>query len=226
MSETEENHEAQSSIRVWVVEDHELLRRSLLRLCVPSRGLECPHSFSNAESMLKELRKAKKADEAPHVLLMDVGLPGRSGLEVIDEVLSMVPECRVVILTVFEDEKKIGAAISAGACGYLLKTARPPEIVAAIHEAAAGGSPMSPKVATRVVGLLATLTKKSEPVQLSPREHEILVLIVEGLTAKEIATKLDVSIHTIDSHTRHMFKKLGVHSRSAAVARALRDRIV
>lgn len=176
--------------------------------------------------MLKELRKAVKADEAPDVLLMDVGLPGRSGLEVIDDVLSVSSECRVVILTVFEDEKKIGAAISAGACGYLLKTAQPAEIVTAIHEAAEGGSPMSPKVATRVVGLLATLTKKSKPVKLSPRELEILVLIVEGLTAKEIANRLGISIHTTDTHTRHMFKKLGVHSRSAAVARALRDGIV
>ena len=162
----------------------------------------------------------------PQVLLMDVGLPGRSGLEVIGEVLSLAPGCRVVILTVFEDEKKIGAAISAGACGYLIKTARPKEIVAAIHEAAEGGSPMSPTVAASVVQLLASLTKTKTAVSLSPREREILGLIVEGLTAKEIAHQLDVSIHTTDTHTRHLFKKLGVHSRAAAVAKALRDRLV
>jgi DNA-binding NarL/FixJ family response regulator len=162
----------------------------------------------------------------PEVLLMDVGLPGRSGVEVIGEVLELVPECRVLILTVFEDEKKIGAAISAGACGYLVKTARQEEIVAAIHEAAEGGSPMSPTVAARVVKLLAGLTKPKTVVSLSPRECEILGLIVEGMTAKEIADRLEVSIHTTDTHTRNLFRKLGVNSRATAVARAMRDRLV
>mgnify|MGYP002633182787 CR=1 FL=1 len=226
MSETDDLYQPADIVRVWLVEDHELLRKSLLRLCVPARGLECHHAFGDAETMLDELRGKTDEADLPNVLLLDVGLPGRSGLEVIGDVLELAPECRVVILTVFEDEKKIGAAISAGACGYLLKTARPDEIVAAIHEAAEGGSPMSPAVASRVVNLLASLTKKSPPVFLSPREREILALIVEGLTAKEIADRLDVSIHTTDTHTRHMFKKLGVHSRAAAVARAMRDRLV
>ncbi|MFC7337779.1 response regulator [Haloferula chungangensis] len=225
MSEEPQASVQEKSIKVWVVEDHDLLRRTLLRLCVPSRGLECPHAFGNAEAMLKELKAVDK-DELPDLLLTDVGLPGRSGLEVIGDVRELAPDCRILILTVFEDEKKIGAAISAGACGYLLKTARPEEIVAAIHEAAEGGSPMSPAVASRVVQLLAKLTKTAEPVSLSPREKEILSLIVDGLTAKEIAERLGVSIHTTDTHTRHLFKKLDVHSRAAAAARALRDRLV
>lgn len=226
MSDIKNMNEEAENVRVWLVEDHDLLRKSLQRLCVPARGLTCPHAFGNAEAMLGELHGRVKEGMPPHVLLLDVGLPGRSGLEIIGEVLDLAPECRVVILTVFEDEKKIGSAISSGACGYLLKTARPAEIVAAIHEAAEGGSPMSPAVASRVVKLLASLTQKSPPVFLSPREGEILALIVEGLTAKEIAGRLDVSIHTTDTHTRHMFKKLGVHSRAAAVARAMRDRLV
>ena len=94
---------------------------------------------------------------------MDVGLPGRSGLEALEDVVKLAPDCRVVILTVFEDEKKISAAISAGASGYLLKTARPEQIVEAIHEAARGGSPMSPLIAASVVKLLAKLTKPSHP---------------------------------------------------------------
>ncbi|MEP4078356.1 response regulator [Haloferula sp.] len=213
------------SVRVWLVEDHDLLRKTLARLCVPSRRIVCPHAFGNAEAMLTELKRSK-GDELPEVLLLDVGLPGRSGLEIIGDVHQLAPDCRVVILTVFEDEKKIGAAISAGACGYLVKTARPEEIVAAIHEAAEGGSPMSPAVAASVVHILAKLTKPSPKVSLTPREQEILGLIVEGLTAKEIAEKLDVSVHTTDTHTRHLFKKLGVHSRAAAVARALKDNLV
>jgi len=210
---------------VWIVEDHEILRRNLQRLCSPARGLDCCAAFASAEAMLKRMCEADDSDK-PDVMLMDVGLPGRSGLDVLAEVIGLAPECRVVILTVFEDEKKISAAIAAGACGYLLKTARPDEIVAAIHEAAAGGSPMSPGVASSVVKLLAKLTKPTVPVSLSPREREMLALIVEGLTAKEMADRLDVSVHTIDTHTRHLFRKLGVHSRAAAAARALRERLV
>lgn len=210
---------------VWIVEDHDLLRKNLQRLCASARELNCTGAFANAESMLGTLRNTPKP-EHPQVLLMDVGLPGRSGLEVLGDVIQLTPDCRVVILTVFEDEKKISTAIAAGACGYLLKTARPDDIVAAIHEAAAGGSPMSPAVAASVVKLLAKLTKTSTPVALSPREREMLSLIVEGLTAKEMADRLDVSIHTIDTHTRHLFRKLGVHSRAAAAARAFRDRLV
>ncbi len=210
---------------VWIVEDHDLLRKNLKRLCGPSRELNGAEAFANAEALLLTLRQTPPA-QLPQVLLMDVGLPGRSGLEALPDVIKLAPECRVVILTVFEDEKKISAAIAAGACGYLVKTARPEQIVEAIHEAARGGSPMSPMIAASVVKLLANLTKPMTPVSLSPREREMLALIVEGLTAKEIADRLSVSIHTIDTHTRHLFKKLEVRSRAAAVARALRERMV
>ncbi|MFZ9937285.1 MAG: response regulator [Luteolibacter sp.] len=210
---------------VWIVEDHAILRKNLQRLCSPALDLHCTGAFSDAESMLTALREAA-AEEHPQVLLMDVGLPGRSGLEVLEDVIRLAPECRVVILTVFEDERKISAAISAGACGYLLKTSRPEQIVEAIHEALRGGSPMSPMIAASVVKLLANLTKPMAPVSLTPREHDMLALIVEGLTAKEMADRLGVSIHTIATHTRHLFRKLGVRSRAAAVARALRERMV
>jgi two-component system nitrate/nitrite response regulator NarL len=159
-----------------------------------------------------------------------VGLPGRSGLEIIGDLHALEPECRIVILTVFEDEAKISQAISAGACGYLLKTSPANEVAEAILEAFHGGSPMSPKVARSVVSLLARLTQHQQPavppVALSPRERELLALLVEGLTAKEIADRLNVSIHTTGTHTRNLFTKLGVHSRAAAVARALRERLV
>lgn len=210
---------------VWIVEDHDILRKNLQRLCSTARDLNCTGAFANAEAMLSALSQTSPADQ-PLVLLMDVGLPGRSGLEVIDDAIQLAPDCRVVILTVFEDEKKISAAISAGASGYLLKTALPEQILEAIHEAAQGGSPMSPLIAASVVKLLAKLTKPTTPVSLSPRESEMLALIVEGLTAKEMAERLNVSIHTIDTHTRHLFKKLDVRSRAAAVARALRERMV
>ncbi|MES2980851.1 MAG: response regulator transcription factor [Verrucomicrobiota bacterium] len=207
------------------MEDHEPLRRNLQRLCSPARQLACPATFASAETMLKDLR-ASDDTVKPDVMLMDVGLPGRSGLDALADVIALAPDCRVVILTVFEDEKKISESIRKGACGYLLKSAHPDDIVKAIHEAANGGSPMSPAIASSVVKLLAKMMKPSTPVALSPREHEMLTLIVEGLTAKEMSDRLTVSVHTIDTHTRHLFRKLGVHNRAAAAARALRDRLV
>jgi|JI10StandDraft_1071094.scaffolds.fasta_scaffold288343_2 DNA-binding NarL/FixJ family response regulator len=213
-------------IRTWIVEDHDTFRRSLQRLCNPERGLAVASAFANAETMLAALKSAPESDR-PDVLLLDVGLPGRSGLDVITDIHHQAPQCRIVILTVFEDEEKISRAISAGASGYLLKTSRAEAVIEAIHEAAQGGSPMSPKVAASVVKLLAKLTKPtSQPVSLSPRELDLLRLLVEGLTAKEIADRLQVSIHTTSTHTRNLFTKLGVHSRAAAVARALKDRLV
>lgn len=213
-------------IQTWIVEDHDVFRRSLQRLCTPQRGLALAPAFANAETMLTMLQRAP-ADQKPDVLLLDVGLPGRSGLEIIGDVHRLAPDCRIVILTVFEDEEKISRAISAGASGYLLKTSRAEAVVEGILEASQGGSPMSPKVAASVVKMLAKLTKPAaQPISLSPREQELLALMVEGLTAKEIADRLQVSIHTTSTHTRNLFTKLGVHSRAAAVARALRDRLV
>jgi DNA-binding NarL/FixJ family response regulator len=207
-------------IHVWFVEDHDAFRRSLERLCTPRRGLAPPRSFANAESMLAALAQST---EKPQVLLLDVGLPGRSGLEVLGDIHNHAPDCRVVILTVFEDEAKISQAISAGACGYLLKTSTPDEIADAIP----GGSPMSPHVASSVVKLLARLTKPvTSAIALSPRELELLRCMVEGLTAKEIAARLAISIHTADTHTRNLYSKLSVHSRAAAVARAMREKLV
>ena len=215
-----------SPIRVWIVEDHATYRRSIERLCTPDRGLAPPCAFSNGEEMLTAL-KHEGADAHPEVMLLDVGLPGRSGLDLIQDIHQHAPHCRIVILTVFEDEEKICEAIRSGASGYLLKTAGAEEVAKAILEADAGGSPMSPSIASRVVSLLAKLMKPMpEKVALSPRETELLTLMVEGLTAKEIADRMSVSIHTTGTHTKNLFAKLEVHSRAAAVARALRDKLV
>ncbi|MBI5801079.1 MAG: response regulator transcription factor [Verrucomicrobia bacterium] len=215
-----------SLIRVWIVEDHATYRRSLERLCTPDRGLAPPCGFSSGEEMLTLLKRIFM-EERPEVMLLDVGLPGRSGLDLIKDIHQHAPHCRIVILTVFEDEGKICEAIRSGASGYLLKTAGVEVVAAAIREAAEGGSPMSPSIVSRVVSLLAKLMKPMpQKVALSPREKELLTLMVEGLTAKEIADRMSVSIHTTGTHTKNLFIKLEVHSRAAAVARALRDELV
>lgn len=215
-----------SLIRVWIVEDHATYRRSIERLCTPDRGLAPPCAFSNGEEMLTDLKRAGM-DEHPEVMLLDVGLPGRSGLDLIKDIHLHAPHCRIVILTVFEDEEKICEAIRSGASGYLLKTAGAEAVAQAILEADAGGSPMSPSIASRVVALLAKLMQPMpQKVALSPRERELLTLMVDGLTAKEIAVRMSASIHTIGTHTKNLFVKLEVHSRAAAVARALREGLV
>ncbi|WP_395740540.1 response regulator [Prosthecobacter sp.] len=215
-----------SLIRVWIIEDHAVFRRSLQRLCSAERGMAPACDFADAETMLSALRSVAR-DELPQVMLLDVGLPGRSGLDILKDVHRLAPGCHIIILTVFEDEAKISQAVSAGACGYLLKTADADEVAEAIIEACEGGSPMSPKVARSVIKMLARLTQPvASPVALSPRESVLLAHMVEGLTAKEIADRMGVSIHTTGTHTRNLFTKLNVHSRAAAVARALRERLV
>ena len=118
-------------VQTWIVEEHDPFRRSLQRLCTAERGLATAPAFANAETMLAALKTAPESQK-PDVLMLDVGLPGRSGLEIIADVHKHAPQCRIVILTVFEDEDKIGRAISAGASGYLLKTSRAETVVEAI----------------------------------------------------------------------------------------------
>jgi DNA-binding NarL/FixJ family response regulator len=211
--------------QVWIVEDSPPFRRSLQRL-LSNAKLFHVHGYANAEAALAVLQNPGEGG-LPDVLLLDIGLPGLSGLDLIPKISEIAPSCRILILTVFEDEEKIARSISAGACGYLLKTATPRQIIEGIQEAAEGGSPMSPKVAQNVVKLLARLMKPAAPpVGISPREHQLLVLMAKGLTAKEISDQLGISIHTTDTHTRNLFAKLGVHNRASAVARALQDRLV
>ncbi|MFM8413976.1 MAG: response regulator transcription factor [Planctomycetota bacterium] len=213
-----------SDIRVWILEDHEPFRRSVRRLLRQARGIDAEHDFASAEAMLEHLDEPGVSP--PQVLLLDLGLPGSHGLEVIRVVRDRHPGCRVLVLTVFEDPEKISQALTTGACGYLLKSALPREIVAAVREAHEGGVPMSPRVAQRVLQLLAALTPAATKVKLSRREQELLQNFVDGLTNKEIATRLGISVHTVDGYARSLFEKLGVHSRAAAVARAMRDRLV
>ena len=154
-----------------------------------------------------------------------------SGLEIIRDVLRRAPGCRIVILTIFEDEEKITRALTQGACGYILKTAQPQEITAAIREAVAGGYPMSPHVSRSLVHLLTRLAPPATPtvvdeLNLTPREQEMLRCLVDGLSNKMIATKMKLSRHTVDGYLRTLFGKLGVHSRAAAVARAMKDRLM
>ena len=217
------------TLRIWLLEDHEALRRNLVRLFQHTQDIRIEHTFTTAEAMLAHLDSTD--GEPPQALLLDIGLPGMSGLEIIGGVLRRAPGCRIVILTIFEDEEKITRALTQGACGYILKTAQPQEITAAIREAVAGGYPMSPHVSRSLVHLLTRLVQPAAPagvaeLNLTPREQEMLRCLVDGLSNKMIVTKMNLSPHTVDGYLRTLFGKIGVHSRAAAVARAMKDRLM
>lgn len=207
---------------VWVVEDNAPFRRNLARLLNAEPGMRCSRECGSCEDALLALKTAP----APEVILLDVGLPGMSGLEGIRLIRQQCPDTLVIILTVFEDDEKIFQAICAGASGYLLKNSGSQAIVQAIHDALAGGSPMNPRIARRVLEMFSRLAPKKADYGLSEREQEILHHMVRGLIKKEIADQLQLSIHTVDTYLRRIYEKLEVNTRTGAVAKALKEGLV
>ncbi len=208
---------------VWLIEDNSTFRRTVSRVIAEAGDMACPQSFSNCEDALSAL-----ASEArPDVILLDVGLPGMSGIEGIARLKELSPETHAIILTVFDDQEKVIKAICAGASGYLLKTAPVNEISDGIRDVMKGGAPMNGRIAKMVLRMFSRIAPKaSHDYALTERETEILRLLVEGLLKKEIADRLDISFHTVDSHLRNIYTKLHVNSQTGAVAKALREGLV
>lgn len=209
-------------ITIWLIEDNSTFRSVVARLLNDTPGLSCPVALSSAEAALRRLGQ----DATPEVILLDVALPGLDGLSAIRQFKARAPHARIVMLTVYDDQEKIRRAIGAGASGYLLKTSSEEEIAAAIRAVMAGRAPMNQEVAASVWQLLAEMTGPRDDYGLTPREREILHGAAEGLVLKEIADRLGMSPHTADTHLRHIYHKLGVNSRAAAVAKALQQRLV
>ena len=207
---------------VWVVEDNEEFGHQLSGLLNLSDSFTCEHLFTACEPALHLLRN----DALPDLVLMDIGLPGMNGIEGVREIKAVAPSVEVVILTVFEDSEKVFQAIGAGASGYLHKSATLETIVESLKSILAGGAPINPQIARRMLEMFAQFSAPHANYHLSPREKEILRLLVDGLTKKEIADKLFLSFHTIDNHLRNMYGKLQVQSRSGAVAKALKERLL
>jgi DNA-binding NarL/FixJ family response regulator len=209
------------AIRVWLVDDNLSFRTAVARVINGVPGIECSGSFTSSEDTIDALH----AGQVPDVILLDVNLPGQSGLEALHTLKALAPDVQVVILTVFDDAEKIYESVRMGASGYLLKTSTPQQIIEAIHEVRAGGSPMNPRVTRTVMDLLAKMTAPLTQNKLTERERDVLRLMCQGLSTKQIADTLKLSYHTIDTHVRNIYTKLKVHSRSEAVARALNDRM-
>jgi DNA-binding NarL/FixJ family response regulator len=207
---------------LWIVEDHAAFRRTLVRVLNSEPDLQCPRDFDSCEKALAALTR----DDAPDLILLDVGLPGMSGLDGIRLFKERAPKSLIVILTVFEDDDKVFQAICAGAVGYLLKTSSVADITQAVRDALAGGSPMNPRIARRVLDMFSKLAPKQSNYGLSEREKEILQLMTTGLIKKEIADRLTLSIHTVDTYLRRIYEKLEVNTRTGAVAKALKEGLV
>jgi DNA-binding NarL/FixJ family response regulator len=206
---------------VWLVEDNHTFRHTVARVLGEVEGIECTQHFANAEDALDAL----DGGGVPDVLLLDVQLPGLNGIEAVQKIKSISPATRVVILTAFNDHEKVFKAICAGASGYLLKTSPMERIVESIYEALAGGAPMTPQVASSVLQMFARMGRPKQDYGLTAREQQILQLMAEGLIKKEVADRLSLSYHTVDTHLRNIYTKLHVHSCAGAVAKALKERL-
>jgi DNA-binding NarL/FixJ family response regulator len=212
---------ARNPITVWLVEDNHIFRKTVARVLNEVEGVECSQHFSNAEDALGALL----AGAVPDVVLLDVELPGKSGIEAVSQIKAISPSTRVVMLTVFEDHEKVFKAICAGASGYLLKTSPIERIVESVHEALDGGAPMTPRVAKSVLDMFARLSRPKHDYGLTRQEQKILELMAQGLIKKEIAERLAISYHTVDTHLRNIYTKLHVNTRTGAVAKALQERL-
>mgnify|MGYP002073364745 CR=1 FL=1 len=213
-------------ILVWLIEDNAMLGRTVARAVGTIPRFRCDGIFHRCEEALARLDSG--ASPLPDIFLLDVGLPGMSGIEGISLLKKRAPDSQIVIFTVFDDDEKIYKAICAGASGYLLKGSPVAELIAGLEQVARGGSPMTPRIARRVLAMfskLAPQTSGEETLSLSPRERQIVEGMAAGLTNKEIAAKLGLSAHTTDSYTRSIYEKLHVNNRSGAVAKALGGRL-
>lgn len=210
------------ALKVAIIEDQPRIREGLRSLIDGTEGYRCVGSFGSMEEAL-----AKVDYELPDVLLVDIGLPGMSGIEGTRRMKERHPGLAVLMLTVYDDDRRIFDALCAGACGYLLKNTPPARLLESLKEVVGGGAPMSPEVARRVVALFREVRPPERAAyQLTPHEIRILALLVEGHNYKTAADELNVSINTIRFHMRSIYEKLQVHSKSEAVSKALRHRIV
>ena len=208
---------------IWIVEDNELFRQTIRELLDNSERLRCSAAFADCESALTALATAA---ETPRLILMDIALPGMSGIECVRRIHALKASLPVVMLTVYESNERIFDAICAGASGYMLKSAARDEIIQRIEDVLAGGGAMDAQIARRVLEMFAHMAAPQADYGLSERERQILQRLVSGLTKSAVAADLHLSPHTIDGHVRKIYMKLHVTNRSGAVAKALKENLL
>lgn len=207
---------------IGIVEDNKKIRDLIQRYLDMQDGMECPVAVDSVEEMLEHLEK----HERPNVMLMDIQLPGMSGIKGMEIIKSKYPEIEIMMLTVYHDSHKIFDSLKAGASGYLLKHTSLPEIKESIENLMKGGAPMSPQIARKVISHFnEEAPKKNENSMLTNREQDIVNGLVDGLSYKMIADRYDISIDTVRAHIRNIYKKLHVNSKAEVIAKSLRGEI-
>ncbi len=199
-------------VKIAIVEDNKTTREGLATIVGLSPDYKCVCVCETAEEALLQIPKHQ-----PDVILMDIQLPNMSGVECVALIKERLPAAQVIMVTVYEDPDRIFRALSAGASGYLLKRATPEQVLNAIRDVQSGGVPMSAEIARKVIAHFQTqATAAADVEKLSPREREVLDLVVHGFSNKEIAERLSVSVEAIRWHLKHIYHKLHVHSRTEA----------
>jgi DNA-binding NarL/FixJ family response regulator len=208
--------------RVVIIEDLREIRESLVALVGGTAGFDCIASYGMMETAL-----ARIANDRPDIILTDLGLPGMSGVEGIEKLREIFPETPILALTIYDNDDQIFKALCNGANGYLLKNTPPARLLEALQEAVEGGSPISPTIAARVVRLFREFRPpESADYRLTPQETELLKLLIEGHHKKTAARAMGISFHTVSFHLKNIYEKLQVHSKTEAVAKALREKLV
>jgi DNA-binding NarL/FixJ family response regulator len=207
-------------MKIAIVEDDKLLRENLKLLLGGEQGMSVVGTFATAEEASVGLKRLK-----PDVLLTDIGLPGMSGIDLIRDVKDRIPDLEIMAHTVFDDRETVFSAIKAGASAYILKGSTPRELIDALHTLVKGGSPMSPRIARKVIREFQDEAVDEQYV-LSPRERDIVKEIENGLSYKDIATKYTISPHTVHTHIKNIYEKLHAKDRQGALVAARRKGII
>lgn len=212
----------QPALAVSVVDDDRGTREGLAALIGGTPGFRCVGTYASVEEALKRLATA-----VPDVLLLDIHLPGLTGSEGVRLLREKYPHTQVLMLTVFADEERVFESLCNGACGYLLKKTPPARLLDAIIEAREGGAPMSPDIARKIVVALQKSGPLEKPEQaLTPHETRIVRMLAEGDSYQEVGERLGITVNTVRNYIRRIYEKLQVHTKSQAVSKALRGRLI
>ncbi len=207
---------------VWLVEDNIHYQKTLMDLINETDAIQCPRAFISCEDALQALR----SEEPPQVILLDNGLPGMSGVDGVSRFKAISPASYIIMLTAHEDSDIVFQALCAGASGYLLKDSSPERVIEAVKEVLAGGAPMDMQIARKVVDMFAGFASSKGEYGLTDREKDILKLLVDGRTKKKIADDLFISFHTVNTHLKNIYSKLQVNSRSGAITKTFKEKLL
>ena len=209
-------------IDLWLIEDNPRYRKTIAGLMEHTGGIHCSQAMATCEEAIR----LAESESPPQVILLDIGLPGMNGIQGIEVFKSLLPTTHIIILTIYDDNNKVLEAICAGASGYLLKDSPPEKIIESIQEVMAGGAPMNMQIAAKVLEMFREHYPKKSDYGLTEREKEILQHLVSGLTKQQIAGKLFLSFHTVNTHIKNIYTKPHVNTRSGAVSKVYKEKLL